>query len=92
MGHVVAAGKVLHELFGAGVAQAGLFVVDVQAVVVVRGAIEVEKVVPADDRLYEAGVNEIVAVIGFKAAEFVVLRFGADSGLDRVPVDVTDCG
>ena len=42
--------------------------------------------------MYETGVDEIIVVVILKAAVFVILGFGADSGLDRVLVDVADSG
>ena len=39
----------MHDLFGAGIAQARPFIVNVHAVVIVRGAVEAQEVSFADD-------------------------------------------
>ena len=80
----------MHDLFGAVVAEARLFVVNVHAVIIVLGAGEGNEILLAEDRPNKTGVDKIIAVVILETAVFVVLRFGAYSSLDRVPVDVAD--
>ena len=82
----------MHDLFGAVIAEARLFVVDVHAVVIVLSAIEAEEFGFSKDRLYKTGVNKIVAEVTFIAAVFVVFRLIADCCFDRVLVNIADGG
>ena len=80
----------MHDLFGAVIAEARLFVVDVHAVVINLSAVEAEEFGFRKERLHEACVNKIVAEVTFIAAVFVVLWLFADCCLDRVLVDIAD--
>ena len=82
----------MHDLFGAVVAEAGPFIVNVHTVVIVLGASEGDEIVLAEDRLYEARIDQIIAIVILKTTVFVILGFGAYSCLDRVTVDVADSG
>ena len=80
----------MHDLFGAVIVEARPFVVDVHAVVIVTGTIEVEEFGFSNDRLHKTGINQIVAEVTLVTAVFVVFGFFADCCLDRVLVNIAD--
>lgn len=80
----------MHDLRGVFVIQARLFVVDIQAVIIVFLAVKAEKIVAADYRSHVSVIDQSVVKIVFITAVLVLRRVFADPCFDRVLVDVAD--
>lgn len=80
----------MHDLSGAGVIHARLFVVDVHTMIVVFGAIKAEKIVTADHRPYERVIDQIIVKIVHKTTVFILGRALADCSFNWILVDIPD--